>query len=81
MCHRPVIDRDPYALDREITPFASIGTLMGGASIPSVWRPLARRRWLRRLEDRIRRELEKQSHFDARIRAIMEDPNVEALAR
>ena len=71
MCHRPVIDLDPYALTREVTPFATIGALMGGAAIPSVWRPIARRLWIRRLEARIRRELEVHLVFEGRIDAIM----------
>lgn len=66
-CGRPVIDLDPYALDRRISPFATIGDLMGGASVPSVWRPLARRRWIRRLETRIARELRRQRAFEVTI--------------
>ena len=70
MCHRPVIDRDPYALEREVTPFATIGALMGGAAIPPTWRPIARRRWIRRLEARVRCELEAHLAFEGRIAAI-----------
>ena len=70
MCHRPVIDLDPYALTREVTPFATIGDLMGTA-IPSVWRPIARRLWIRRLEGRIRRELEAHLAFEGRINEIV----------
>lgn len=70
MCHRPVIDLDPYALTREVTPFATIGDLMGSA-IPSIWRPIARRLWIRRLEARIRRELEVHLAFEGRINVIV----------
>jgi len=62
-----VIDRDPYALDREVTPFATFGELMGGTPRPPVWRPFARRRWDRRLEARVLRELLDQHAFDVRI--------------
>ena len=70
MCHRPVIDLDPYALTREVTPFATIADLMGTA-IPSSWHPIARRRWIRRLEARIRHELEAHRAFEGRINAIV----------
>jgi hypothetical protein len=63
-CGRPVIDRDPYALDHRITPFATIGDLMGGVSVPAIWRPFARRRWIRRLEERVARELRKHRDFE-----------------
>jgi len=66
-CGRPVIDRDPYALDRRISPFATIGDLMGGAPVPSVWRLLARRRWIQRLEERIARELRRHRDFEIEI--------------
>ena len=68
-CHRPVIDLDPYALTREVTPFATIGDLMVSA-IPSIWRPIARRLWIRRLEGRIRCELEAQAAFEGRINVV-----------
>jgi hypothetical protein len=66
-CHRPVIDRDPYALTREVSPFATIGDIMGGAAIPPIWRPIARWWWIRLLEKSVRRELEQQSAFERRI--------------
>lgn len=72
-CRRPVIDRDPYALEREVTPFATIGDLMGGVAIPSVWRPIGRRRWIRRLEARLRREMGAHLAFEGRINAIARD--------
>ena len=70
MCHRPVIDLDPYALTREVTPFATIGDLMGSTAIPPIWRPISRRRWIRRLEARIRRELEAHLTFEGYIRGV-----------
>jgi len=68
-CRRPVIDLDPYALDRKITPLAKIGDLMA-TPIPSIWRPFARRRWIRRLERRIRHELGAHRIFEIKINAI-----------
>lgn len=72
-CRRPVIDLDPYTLVREVTPFATIGDLMGGTPIPSAWRPIARRLWIRRLEVRVRRELERQRDFEVRIGAVVSE--------
>lgn len=68
-CHRPVIDLDPYALDREITPFAKIGDLMAGVPIPPRWMLFARQLWIRALKKRVRRELEAQRVFEIRIGA------------
>jgi hypothetical protein len=70
-CGRPAIDSAPYSLDRKISPLATIGDLMGGIPLPSVWRPFARRRWIRRLEDRVLNELKDQRAFEARIDAAL----------
>ena len=72
-CGRPVIDRDPYALSRKISPFATISDLMGGAPVPSIWRPFARRRWIRRLEARVARELKRQHVFEIKIGVHQEE--------
>lgn len=59
---RPVLD-----LEQRVTPFATIGDLTGAAQEPSAWRPFARRRWFRRLEARVLRELAAQRSFALQI--------------
>ena len=68
-CRRPVIDLAPYAPSRSISPFATIGDLMR-RPIPSVWRPLARWLWIRRLKTCVRHELKRQYVFEGRLKSV-----------
>ena len=64
-CGRPVIDRDPYAIDRKITPFVTIGDLMRRPR-PCIWRPFARRSWERQFAERAERVLAAHHAFEIR---------------
>jgi hypothetical protein len=47
----------------EVTPFATIGDLMGGRPMPPWWRPLARRRWIRLMQARVECEIDAHEIF------------------
>lgn len=65
------VRRDPRGyLDEPLTPFCDVGDLMG-AMPPGWWRPFARRVYFRRLEIRVRRELESHHQFATGIKATI----------